>query len=46
VVQGGEQLAAFGDVRFHDLRLRQQSPAQISRHRQIGVPGEKRADSV
>ena len=46
VVQGSEQLAAFGDVRFHDFRLCQQSLAQISRYRQIGVPGEKRADSV
>jgi hypothetical protein len=46
VMQGSEQLAAFGDVRFHDFRLRQQSLAQISGQRQIGAPVEERADSV
>ena len=46
VMQGSKQLAAFGDVRFHDFRLRQQSLAQISGQRQIGAPVEERADSV
>ena len=46
VVQGSEQLAAFGDVRFHDFRLCQQSLAQIPGQRQIGSPVEERADSV
>ena len=46
VTQGSKQLAAFGDVRFHDFRLRQQALAQISGQGQIGAPIEERADSV